>query len=246
MKTRLRVSGQFRVVGEGADGRQAVELAREHAPTLMLLDVSMPGVDGLKALPEVRRASPGTRVVLFSGFEEQGLAEKARALGAADFVEKSLPVATLIDRLLTLADRPSALGGPHRSEPESRDQAVLDEHLERFREVFEEAAIGMATMTLSGGLVRLNRALASLLQSPAAELVGRFYGDLTDGEQQTVRGVLEDIRTQPIDVVQVEHGLPGAARGRWVRATFAPVRDSHGRALYLFLQVQDVTAERAA
>ena len=104
----------------------------------------------------------------------------------------------------------------------------------------------MATMTLSGGLVRVNRALASLLQSPADDLVGRFYGDLTDGDQQTVRGVLEDIRTRPIDVVQVEHGLPGAARGRWVRATFAPVRDSRGRALYLFLQVQDVTAERAA
>ena len=112
--------------------------------------------------------------------------------------------------------------------------------------MFEEAAIGMATMTLSGGLVRVNRALASLLQSPADDLVGRFYGDLTDGDQQTVRGVLEDIRTRPIDVVQVEHGMPGAARGRWVRATFAPVRDARGRALYLFLQVQDVTAERAA
>lgn len=246
MKTRLRVSGQFRVVGEGADGRQAVELAREHAPTLMLLDVSMPGVDGLEALPEVRRASPDTRVVLFSGFEEQGLAEKARALGAADFFEKSLPVASLVDRLLLLAGRPAAPDGPERAVPESGDRSVLDEHLERFREVFEEAAIGMATMTLSGGLVRVNRALASLLQSPAGDLVGRFYGDLTDGDQETVTGVLEDVRTRPIDVVQVEHGLPGAARGRWVRATFAPVRDSHGRALYLFLQVQDVTAERTA
>ena len=107
MKTRLRVSGHFRVVGEGADGRQAVELAREHSPTLMLLDVSMPGVDGLEALPEVLRASPDTRVVLFSGFDEQGLAGMARALGAADFFEKSLPMEILIDRLLALAGRPA-------------------------------------------------------------------------------------------------------------------------------------------
>ena len=52
------------------------------------------------------------------------------------------------------------------------DQRVLDEHLERFREVFEEAAIGMATMTLAGRLVRVNRALAALVQLPAADLVG--------------------------------------------------------------------------
>ena len=44
MKTRLRVSGSFKVVGEGADGAQAVALAEQHEPALMLLDVSMPGV----------------------------------------------------------------------------------------------------------------------------------------------------------------------------------------------------------
>lgn len=63
MKTRLRLSGMFRVVGEGSDGAQAVELARLHAPSLMLLDVSMPGVDGLEALPRILEAAPSTRVV---------------------------------------------------------------------------------------------------------------------------------------------------------------------------------------
>ena len=43
LKTRLRLSGRLTVVGEGADGSEAVELAREHQPALMLLDVSMPG-----------------------------------------------------------------------------------------------------------------------------------------------------------------------------------------------------------
>ena len=59
----------------------------------MLLDVSMPGVDGLEALPAGPGGfSPATRVVLYSGFEEQGLAEQARQLGAAAFIEKSTPV----------------------------------------------------------------------------------------------------------------------------------------------------------
>ena len=75
VKARLRMSGLFDVVGQGADGAEAVALAGEHRPGLMLLDVSMPDVDGLEALPRVLQASPTTRVVMFSGFEEQGLVE---------------------------------------------------------------------------------------------------------------------------------------------------------------------------
>jgi PAS domain S-box-containing protein len=245
MKTRLRLSEMFRLVGEGSDGHQAVELARRHHPALMLLDVSMPGTDGLEALPQVLEASPSTRVVLFSGFEEQGLAEKAAALGAADFIEKSVPIDTLVHRLLALVERqpPSV---PPVSAAAGTDQVVLDEHLERFREVFEEAAIGMATMTLTGRVVRANRALAAMVGVPAPELVGLFYGDLTEGRADVVASALDRIQRQPLDVVQLEHTLVRGDEERWVRATLAPVRDSGGRPLYLFLQVQDVTAERDA
>ena len=88
----------------------------------------------------------------------------------------------------------------------SADQRVLDEHLERFREVFEEAAIGMATMTLTGRLVRANRALAALVRSTVSELVGVFYGDLTDGRGEQVAGVLDDNQQHPLDVAILEHG----------------------------------------
>jgi PAS domain S-box-containing protein len=255
VKTRLRVSGALRVVGEGTDGTDAVALAKEHRPHLMLLDVSMPGMDGLEALPEVLAISPSTRVVLYSGFEEQGLVDKARQLGAAAFIEKSVPVDTLVSRLLAVlaADsEPRDADVADEGAPESGvsaprgDQAVLDEHLERFREVFEEAAIGMATMTLTGHIVRANRALAALLQRSTDDLVGTFYGDLTEDGEGAVRSALEDIHRGPVDVVHLEHGVTGATAGRWVRTTLAPVRDSEGRPLYLFLQVQDVSVERAA
>jgi PAS domain S-box-containing protein len=217
----------------------------------------MPGTDGLEALPQVLAASPTTRVVLYSGFEEQGLVERAEQLGAAAFIEKSTPVDSLVDRLLAIASRAPAEPAPGEgtaaasvSEADRRelssDQRVLDEHLERFREVFEEAAIGMATMTLSGRLVRANRALASLVRRPAGELVGVFYGDLTDDHGDQVSTILEDVRRRPLDVVLLEHGLAGPTDERRVRTIMAPVRDSGGRPLYLFLQVQDVTAERAA
>jgi len=197
--------------------------------------------------------------VLFSGFEEQGLAERAVALGAAAFIEKSVSVDSLVERLLTIAaagggptpaqaqsTEPRIAAGAPAGETDQGDQAVLQEHLERFREVFEEAAIGMATMTLTGHLVRANRALAALLRRPAPELVGAFYGDLAEGGEDQVRAALEEILQKPADVVQVEHAVADAAAERHVKAVLAPVRDSSGRPLYLFLQVQDVTAERAA
>jgi PAS domain S-box-containing protein len=255
LKTRLRLSG-LRVVAEGGDGEDALVLASEHQPSLMLLDVSMPGTDGLEALPRILDASPGTRVVLYSGFEEQGLVEKALELGAAAFIEKSTPLEDVVGRLLAAATEGAPDGGddewfaaPGESgelRPTPPEQRVLEEHLERFREVFEEAAIGMATMTLTGRLVRANRALATLVARPAADLVGLFYGDLTDGRSDLVEEALDDIRRRPLDVVRIEHRVTGTNDERQVLATLAPVRDSAGRPLYLFLQLQDVTAERAA
>ncbi|TAL22371.1 MAG: response regulator [Frankiales bacterium] len=76
------------VVGEAGDGREAVEAARRHRPDVMLLDLAMPVMDGLEALPLVRAASPGTQVVILSGFEATSMAASASAAGAAAYVQK--------------------------------------------------------------------------------------------------------------------------------------------------------------
>jgi YesN/AraC family two-component response regulator len=56
----------WRVIAEAADGAEAIRLAREHRPDLVVLDVAMPGVGGVEAAEGIRHASPGTRIVAVS------------------------------------------------------------------------------------------------------------------------------------------------------------------------------------
>ncbi|TWG98202.1 PAS/PAC sensor hybrid histidine kinase [Nocardioides sp. J9] len=250
---RLRSSGLFEVVGEGGDGGEAMVLAHEHQPDLMLLDTSMPVLDGLEALPLVLAVSPDTKVVVFTGFESRGLAGRAYELGAADFIEKSTPIDQLPDLLWKhVADsvpRPVPRGGGLRiaggdDERTMRDQAALDEHLERYREVFNQAAIGMATLTLNGSIVRANPELAAMVGRTPEDLVGLDYGVLTRQHGDQLDDALVRIIEQGEGLATFEHPLvyeDGTSTA--LRVSLTPIRDSHGAPLYVFAQVLDITAE---
>ncbi len=240
VRARLRLSGRLDVVGEGESGQDAVALVEQHRPALLLLDVSMPGMDGLEALPRVRVRSPGTRVVMYSGFSEVGLAERTIELGAAAFFEKSTSLDTLVDDLLAILGEPT----PERVEASS-SEPVLEEHLERFRELFEDAAIGMATLTLSGRIVRVNQSLATLFGRPANDLVSTAYADCVADYDGQMESALDQVVRESQDAYRIEHDVAGGDGCR-VLATLSPVRDNEGRPLYLFLQVQDISAQRAA
>lgn len=76
------------VVGEAANGREAVdEVCRTHAD-VVLLDLAMPVMDGLQAIPEIRRRSPRTRIVVLSGFDASKMERRALALGATSYLSK--------------------------------------------------------------------------------------------------------------------------------------------------------------
>lgn len=92
----LESSGDFNVVAEGEDGVEAVELAGLHQPDLVLLDVSMPRQDGLETLPKLLAASPNSKVIVLSGFQEERLGRVARDLGAVSYLEKGVPPVQLV------------------------------------------------------------------------------------------------------------------------------------------------------
>lgn len=101
----LERSGEFEVVGEAGNGRDGVEVADALQPDLVLLDVSMPMMDGLEALPRIRTVAPDARVVMLSGFSELRLGADAAAGGASAYLEKGLAPDVLVKRLLAVMGR---------------------------------------------------------------------------------------------------------------------------------------------
>ncbi|MER5201608.1 response regulator transcription factor [Streptomyces sp. NPDC002825] len=87
---------EIEVVGEAADGRAAVEAARAHAADVVLLDIQMPVLDGLSALPELRRAAPAARVIILTTFGERENVLRALEHGGAGFLLKDTAPAELI------------------------------------------------------------------------------------------------------------------------------------------------------
>lgn len=94
-----RGQGAFEVVGTAGDGAAASEVVTATQPDLVLMDIAMPVMDGLQALPYVRLASPHSLVVMLSGFPAATAAAGALEAGADAYLEKNDLVRTLVPQL---------------------------------------------------------------------------------------------------------------------------------------------------
>ncbi len=95
----LEDSGRFLVVGEANDGIEGIEACRTHQPDVVLLDLSMPRMDGLEALPRILEVAPTAQVVVLSAFERDRMAARVLDLGAVAYMEKGADPLTFVENL---------------------------------------------------------------------------------------------------------------------------------------------------
>jgi DNA-binding NarL/FixJ family response regulator len=91
------------VVGEAADGMEAVEQAEALRPTMVLMDLRMPRMDGIEATRLVKQNVPGVRVLMLSAYADPSLSERAMAVGADGYVVKGSSYQTLMDEIQRVA-----------------------------------------------------------------------------------------------------------------------------------------------
>lgn len=98
----LERSAEFHVVGQAENGERGIEVVAACRPDLVLLDVAMPVLDGLQALPGIRQASPSSCVVMLSAYAHFVADASARRAGAFTYVEKADLVSGLVPRLVNI------------------------------------------------------------------------------------------------------------------------------------------------
>jgi DNA-binding NarL/FixJ family response regulator len=89
VRSTLQQNSQFKVIGEGADGEEAVQRAKETQPDLVLLDLALPKLNGIAALRGIRESSPKSKVLLMSVEQSPEVVDEALRSGAAGYVVKN-------------------------------------------------------------------------------------------------------------------------------------------------------------
>lgn len=104
LRRTLERSGRFSVVAEAGDGAEATVVTDQQRPDLVILDLKMPKVDGISALPQIRAAAPNAVVVIVSTLPREHLANRAVNAGAHAFIGKSMSPRRLLEILLKTID----------------------------------------------------------------------------------------------------------------------------------------------
>lgn len=94
------------IVAEAADGQEAVQLAQQHQPDVVLLDIAMPVMDGLEAARSIRRLLPHVKIVMLSGFSADSMKAEALRCGADDYIEKGHEPSRILEQLQNVCLKP--------------------------------------------------------------------------------------------------------------------------------------------
>jgi two-component system, NarL family, nitrate/nitrite response regulator NarL len=99
---------RIEVVGRARDGVEAVELARSLQPDVILMDISMPRMDGFDATERIRADDPDARILILSGSNSREDVDRSREAGASGYLTKDRIAAQLVDAILSVARRDAA------------------------------------------------------------------------------------------------------------------------------------------
>jgi len=158
VKTILERGAEFKVVGEAEDGAAAVQLCKKIAPDLVLMDIGLPGMNGIEATNELLRHCPEVKVVILSMYDDENSVVSAIRSGARAFVLKKASSTELLDALRTVARGGSYLSSQvsdrllqriQRGDLDTREHSPLDSLSPRELQVLRLVAQGKTSKDIA-------------------------------------------------------------------------------------------------
>ena len=258
----LLSQSNYHVCGEAMDGSDALEKARQLKPDVIVMDVSMPNLNGLEATRLIRKEVPGSEVLIMSQHDTPAMILEAFKAGARGYVVKSSMGKDLLVALNKVSQHtsffdPAITEITHRSGPVDateilQQSAALEKALreseELYRSTFDLAAVGIAHVSPDGQWLRVNDNLCKIVGYSEDELLKIKFQDITHPDDL------------PADLVETEKVRTGALRTFsmekryirkdgslvWVHLTISGARDEHGQLKHFISVIEDISARKEA
>ena len=258
VRSLLEDQPDFRICGEAVNGREAIEQALQLKPDAIIMDLSMPQVNGFEATREIRRLLPEVQVIILSQHDSTQVLREALNCGARGYVTKSSMDGGLIVALQKLRKQEEfidpAIGQDVSNLPNVQEilqrsaafEKALVESEEQFRSTFELAAVGIAHIAPDGHWLRLNRKACEILGYPQEELLKLTFRDVTHpADLATDLAFREKLLAGLLPQYSMEKRYVRKNGSIvWVNLTVSSVRDSEDKVKYLIAVAEDINKRR--
>ncbi len=255
----LHAHPQFEVCGEATHGQEAVEKALALKPDVVVMDVSMPVLDGLDAARIIRSTVPSCEILVLSQHDAPEMVRQAFKAGARGYVVKSSIAKDLSDALNkvgrhecffdpAIAELASPIDVQEILQRSSALEHALRESEQMYRTTFELAAVGIAHVSPEGRWLRVNRKLCEIVGYTEEELLQLTFQDITHPDdlaadlaetRKVLRGELQMYSLEKRYIRKDKSHV-------WINLTVSGRRDAAGKLTHFISLMEDITERRTA
>lgn len=167
----LSFQSDMKVVGEAGDGKKAIEVARQTKPDVILLDIQMPKVSGLEAIPQLKEVSPNSRILVLTSFAESDMVYQTIKAGALGFLLKDARRDQLLQAIRDVADGQASIQPTiamrviHEMDHPAELMYTADPLTPRENETLRLIARGLSNQEIATAMVVHERTVAKYVSS---------------------------------------------------------------------------------
>ncbi|MGC2549420.1 MAG: PAS domain S-box protein [Candidatus Sulfotelmatobacter sp.] len=259
VRSLIQSHSNYDVCGEAVDGQDAVEKAQQLNPDVIVMDVSMPRLNGLEATHLIRAALPDSEILILSQHDSPEMVRQAFKAGARGYVVKSSIARDLLaalecvgrrqpffEREMSEQDRNTPIDSKEILQRSAALEQALRESEQLYRSTFELAALGVAQVSPSGRLLRVNDKLTEITGYSKDELLKMTFQEITHPEdlgEDVSQG--DQVKSGALETYSMEKRyIRKDGSIIWVNLTVSGARNEKGELKHFISVAEDISARR--